>query len=156
MFNIIHGLIMTLMEFLVRGFMFSGYLYIHANYCLVSVRSKRITWKQNTCVSTPCPGTPPGPGWWLAWPSIFVTTGSTGQPMVSSYLWHRHKIIDRKYNKMFHAIFCNTTAIVRCSSLSNFPTVVRVSVRPSVRPPDSPVGPEGPFSPPQELERSRP
>jgi len=34
LFSIVHGLIMTLMEYLVKGVLFSAYLYIHANYCL--------------------------------------------------------------------------------------------------------------------------
>ena len=34
--SVIHGVIMTLVEFLLGGLMFSTYLYIHANYTLVS------------------------------------------------------------------------------------------------------------------------
>jgi len=34
LFSVVHGLIMTLMEYLLKGVLFSAYLYIHANHCL--------------------------------------------------------------------------------------------------------------------------
>merc|ERR1719278_707527 len=45
LFSIVHGLIMTLMEYLVKGVLFSAYLYIHANHCLYQLPwDSPLTW----------------------------------------------------------------------------------------------------------------
>merc|ERR1719220_2106285 len=45
LFSIVHGLIMTLMEYLLKGVLFSDYLYIHANYCLYQLPwDSPVTW----------------------------------------------------------------------------------------------------------------
>merc|ERR1711990_277175 len=45
LFSIVHGLIMTLMEYLLKGVLFSAYLYIHANHCLYRLPwDSPVTW----------------------------------------------------------------------------------------------------------------
>merc|ERR1719342_577456 len=45
LFSIVHGLIMTLMEYLAKGVLFSAYLYIHANHCLYRLPwDSPVTW----------------------------------------------------------------------------------------------------------------
>jgi len=45
LFNVIHGLIMTMMEFIMKGALFSAYLYIHANHTLYALPwDSVVTW----------------------------------------------------------------------------------------------------------------
>ena len=57
-------------------------------------------------------------------------------------------------------VFCEVAPIllfIDSVSLTSYLTPLNpLSACLSVRPPDSPLGPKGPFSPPQELERSPP